>query len=707
MLSSQFEGTRATLVDLLTFEAQDAEEHAAPNADVEEVCNYLERAPTRAPNSLALARHQCLRLAGNWFGGTRRESTRQAGKRREMWTRSLMAVSVVLAACSYRSDRTCVAVRGCPVATQLAPCGAADEHDISDVRAALAAAPPGPDGGARRVRVTGALRHGELNCTLLLCRSGECCNGCGAGLALADFETGERVAVDSSSGALWTCGGDDSGVCCGLETDVPVVVEGELVAAGESIDGPIQALKVTTACRRASVPSAPTTLTYQVPARLRVVVVAGHARVSYAAEDTEPVNLTRSVGAFVGARITREDGRVSLGGVRPLAPPDDPNPVDGLHGESGALDHSYIFELFETLVPPGTCGSRRRAAIVCSGRERCASRRPRQSCEHSARAPDVGIADSWRPCASPSRSSQRPSSARAGARPLVAQVGAALRRNSTLPAARPHFVRPPRPPPVHWALASTLRMCPLSAVCAPEEVNVKVQFGLMWLVVSFALACDEPQGDTSEGVADGRAEIEEGLADGGVDGGEETDNGFPDGYEVSPDSGMMCYADFPCFGHLAKCSYDGAELIHRRDVSCSEVCGPGPCSGGACHETTREACDEGSVCVPVPIGFESDGAACHPRGRVCGGPEGIACAAGELCEYAADDGYSGSPCTTMAQKSFGLCQPIGECAPEEPPAPSCGCGLRDGVLTYTDYPDDCARRAAGDTLLWSANCPAP
>ena len=50
VLSSQIEGTQATLVDLLTFEAQDgAEQSAAPNADVEEVCNYLDAlAHTRA-----------------------------------------------------------------------------------------------------------------------------------------------------------------------------------------------------------------------------------------------------------------------------------------------------------------------------------------------------------------------------------------------------------------------------------------------------------------------------------------------------------------------------------------------------------------------------------------------------------------------------------------------------------------------------------
>ena len=39
VVSSQIEGTQATLVDLLTFEA---ESDGAPDADVEEVCNYLE-----------------------------------------------------------------------------------------------------------------------------------------------------------------------------------------------------------------------------------------------------------------------------------------------------------------------------------------------------------------------------------------------------------------------------------------------------------------------------------------------------------------------------------------------------------------------------------------------------------------------------------------------------------------------------------------
>jgi Fic family protein len=57
VLSSQIEGTQATLVDLLTFEAQDgAEQRAVPDANVEEVCNYLD--------ALAYARAQLTDLNG-------------------------------------------------------------------------------------------------------------------------------------------------------------------------------------------------------------------------------------------------------------------------------------------------------------------------------------------------------------------------------------------------------------------------------------------------------------------------------------------------------------------------------------------------------------------------------------------------------------------------------------------------------------------
>jgi Fic family protein len=93
VLSSQIEGTQATLVDLLAFEAQGG---ASPNADVEEVCCYLDalsyaRAQLADPNGLPLSMRLLsethrrllggLRGAGklpgevrrsqNWIGGSR------------------------------------------------------------------------------------------------------------------------------------------------------------------------------------------------------------------------------------------------------------------------------------------------------------------------------------------------------------------------------------------------------------------------------------------------------------------------------------------------------------------------------------------------------------------------------------------------------------------------------------------------------------
>lgn len=97
VLSSQIEGTQATLVDLLTFEARDgAGQGATPNADVEEVCNHLDalayaRAQLSDPGGLPLSMrllsqtHQRLmrgvrgadkrpgevRRSQNWIGGSR------------------------------------------------------------------------------------------------------------------------------------------------------------------------------------------------------------------------------------------------------------------------------------------------------------------------------------------------------------------------------------------------------------------------------------------------------------------------------------------------------------------------------------------------------------------------------------------------------------------------------------------------------------
>ena len=94
VLSAQIEGTQATLVDLLTFEAE--EDTGPPGADIEEVCNYLDALayargqlaePTGLPLSMRLLNETHLRLmrgaqgaekypgeirrTQNWIGGSR------------------------------------------------------------------------------------------------------------------------------------------------------------------------------------------------------------------------------------------------------------------------------------------------------------------------------------------------------------------------------------------------------------------------------------------------------------------------------------------------------------------------------------------------------------------------------------------------------------------------------------------------------------
>lgn len=97
VISSQIEGTQATLVDLLTFEAEESEQrNVSPNVDVQEVCNYLDAlafsrsqlaAPAGLPLSMRLLNETHRRLiAGvrgsdklpgevrrsqNWIGGSR------------------------------------------------------------------------------------------------------------------------------------------------------------------------------------------------------------------------------------------------------------------------------------------------------------------------------------------------------------------------------------------------------------------------------------------------------------------------------------------------------------------------------------------------------------------------------------------------------------------------------------------------------------
>lgn len=100
----------------------------------------------------------------------------------------------------------------------------------------------------------------------------------------------------------------------------------------------------------------PSAVTYDVPTRLRLVRTDHGPSVSYTRADTVPHRVVIIRGAYLGARITRDGGAQVLlgGGVRPLARPDDPSPVDGLFDyRGGAVDHTYLLEIFQTDEPPG------------------------------------------------------------------------------------------------------------------------------------------------------------------------------------------------------------------------------------------------------------------------------------------------------------------------------------------------------------------
>jgi hypothetical protein len=101
----------------------------------------------------------------------------------------------------------------------------------------------------------------------------------------------------------------------------------------------------------------PKTQVFQIPIRLRLAkwnAVPNVPVVTYGREDTAEIKLPVRNGFYVGARTTSSSGWTVLGGSRPLAAPDDPNPVDQLHGyKGGGLHRTYTMEIFETSDPPG------------------------------------------------------------------------------------------------------------------------------------------------------------------------------------------------------------------------------------------------------------------------------------------------------------------------------------------------------------------
>lgn len=93
---------------------------------------------------------------------------------------------------------------------------------------------------------------------------------------------------------------------------------------------------------------------YLVPVRLRLMPAAHGPVVSYTQADTEELVLPPHPGRYVAVRLFIDGQLRGLGGLRPMAPPDSPNPVDQLRDgvPLAGQERAYRLEIFETEVAP-------------------------------------------------------------------------------------------------------------------------------------------------------------------------------------------------------------------------------------------------------------------------------------------------------------------------------------------------------------------
>lgn len=164
------------------------------------------------------------------------------------------------------------------------------------------------------------------------------------------------------------------------------------------------------------------------------------------------------------------------------------------------------------------------------------------------------------------------------------------------------------------------------------------------------------------------------------------------------DADFPCINDFPCFAELKGCSEDGAALIFYENHT------DPMCIGATCIVVDRRTCEEGTRCVLEWVDGAPDGS-CRPIAELCGGPTQKTCGENEFCDIRGTYAYtSRRPCQRLQDGHFGVCRPELECADETFGSEVCGCHTDpEGQVVYTNYPNDCARRAAGSRSL----CPVP
>ncbi len=146
------------------------------------------------------------------------------------------------ASASKAPEGTCLKEKGCPKQEALPVCGAdLQGKPIKEVLAGAA------ELVGKEAAVTGPLRRAGTVCTLALCAEGQCCNSCGASLVLSDDDkiqhmdpSGLFLYYDKSApgGKQYSCGGDDSLVCCSVRADGQAVIAvGQIKVLGEGAQG--------------------------------------------------------------------------------------------------------------------------------------------------------------------------------------------------------------------------------------------------------------------------------------------------------------------------------------------------------------------------------------------------------------------------------------------------------------------------------------
>ncbi|MFH0902740.1 MAG: hypothetical protein V2A73_19080 [Pseudomonadota bacterium] len=123
---------------------------------------------------------------------------------------------------------------GCPVPAAAGSCLA--QTEVLPFTAVLAEADKWL---GQMISVRGPLRQTTSFCTTEVCAKGECCNTCEAALALSDGDVssplgapGAILLVNDGDSVRYSCRGDDSLVCCGIDArGQEVIAVGILEAA--------------------------------------------------------------------------------------------------------------------------------------------------------------------------------------------------------------------------------------------------------------------------------------------------------------------------------------------------------------------------------------------------------------------------------------------------------------------------------------------